>query len=56
MANSNTWTVALTFESDEQKEEVIEIIAELAKQEYRSPSSYIKNLVLRHVQQSKEHL
>lgn len=50
MANSNTWTVALTFSTVEEKEKIKREINERAKQEYRSPSSYIKNLVLRHVQ------
>ena len=56
MANSNTWTIALTFDSVEQRDEAKQIIAELAKYEYRSPSSYVKNLVLHHVQDKKEHL
>lgn len=51
MANSNTWTIALTFDNEEERELVKQIIADLAKKEYRSPSSYVKNLVLTHVRE-----
>ena len=56
MANTNTWTIALTFEDEEQKEEVKKEIAHRASQEYRSPSAYLRNLVLRHVYKTSESL
>lgn len=56
MANTNTWTIALTFEDEEQKEEVKEKITSLAKQEYRSPSAYIRNLILEHVYKPDKNL
>ena len=42
---SNTWTVALTFEDEDEKDEVKRIIEEEARKQFRSPSSLIMLIV-----------
>ena len=54
MANTNTWTVALTFTDEDEKAQIQEAIREEAALQHRSPSSFITLLVLNHVYKQTE--
>lgn len=54
MANTNTWTVALTFTDEDEKTQVQEAIRKEAALRHRSPSSFITLLVLHHVHKQTE--
>lgn len=56
MSAPNVWTVALTFRTPEEKDEIKQAIDRLADLDLRSVSAYIRNLVIEHVRAEEENL